>query len=93
MEDLLVLDHQRPATLPRIPEGVGVVRSPLIADKWKAGLAAHPDHEFSSLIVMGIRCGFRIGFDTDQGLAPRCPRTCDLPVSTPNLLTLTLKVS
>lgn len=62
MEDLLELDRQRPATLPRIPEGMGVVRSPLIVDKWEAGLAAHPDHEFSSLIVMGIRYGFRIGF-------------------------------
>ena len=51
IEDLLELDRQRPATQPRIPEGVGVVRSQLIVDKWEAGLAAHPDSEFSGFIT------------------------------------------
>ena len=63
MDDLLELDSRRPASLPRIPEGVGVVQSPLIADKWEAGLAVRSDRQFSSFIVGGIRCGFRIGFE------------------------------
>lgn len=67
MEDLLELDRRRPATQPVIPEGVGVVRSPLIVGKWEAGLAAHPDREFASFIIKGIRCGFRIGFEYGTG--------------------------
>ena len=67
IEDLLEIDRRRPATQPRIPEGVGVVRTPLIVGKWEAGLAAHPDREFSSYIIRGIRCGFRIGFEYRSG--------------------------
>ena len=67
IEDLLEIDRRRPATQPRIPEGVGVVRTPLIVGKWEAGLAAHPDREFSSYVIRGIRCGFRIGFEYRSG--------------------------
>ena len=63
MQDLCVLDSQRPLRAPIIPEGVGVVTSPLVASEWEAVLAGHPDQEFAVFVVRGIREGFRIGLD------------------------------
>ena len=44
-----------------------MVRTPLIVGKWEAGLAAHPDREFSCYVIRGIRSGFRIGFEYWSG--------------------------
>ena len=93
IEDLLEIDRRRPATQPRIPEGVGVVRTPLIVGKWEVGLAAHPDCEFSSYVIRGIRCVSASVLSTGRGQGLRCLRTCALPVSTPSLLTRMLEVS
>ena len=35
-------------------------------DKWALLLSAHPDKQFVSYILQGIRCGFRIGFNRTQ---------------------------
>ena len=43
------------------------MRTPLIVGKWEAGLAAHPDREFSSYIISYIIRGFRIGFEYRSG--------------------------
>ena len=74
MEDLLELYRRRPATEPRIPHGVDVVRSPLVVGKWETGLAAHPDGEFSNFIIRGIHCGFHIGFEYMTGTSPKVSR-------------------
>ena len=74
MEDLLELDRRRPATEPRILDGVDVVHSPLVVGKWKAGLAAHPDGEFLNFIIRGIHCGFRISFEYTTGTSPKVSR-------------------
>ena len=46
------------------------VYSPLHLPQWTMELEPHPDKAFSSYILQGIRCGFRIGFNYDQPLHP-----------------------
>ena len=74
MQDLRVLDSRRPLRAPLIPEGVGVVSSPLVASEWEKVLAGHPDQEFAVFVVRGIREGFQIGFDYRQLKGGRTPR-------------------
>ena len=44
------------------------VYSPLNLHQWMQDLQLHPDKEFSSYILRGIREGFRIGFNRNQHL-------------------------
>ena len=46
------------------------VYSPLHLPQWTLELEPHPDKAFSSYILQGIRCGFRIGFNYDQPIHP-----------------------
>ena len=68
MGDLLKLDACR------APSGIAIlmilraVRTPLHWDQWDQQLESHPDERFREFIVIGIREGFRVGFDY--------PRTC-----------------
>ena len=45
------------------PSPLGAIVTPLRWQVWEAELRGHPDRAFASLIVDGIRHGFRIGFD------------------------------
>lgn len=47
------------------------ISTPLIADAWQQALQAHPDREWVSHLVTGIRQGFRIGLLSQ----PRCRST------------------
>ena len=51
-----------PRPLP-VPPELGVIATPLVASVWEAELRGHPDGEFAKLLMEGIRCGFRIGYD------------------------------
>ena len=51
-----------PRQLP-VPPELGVIATPLVASVCEAELRGHPDGEFAKLLVEGIRCGFRIGYD------------------------------
>ena len=61
-KDLLALDQCR-APRTRLPSSqfAGVV-TPLQGDRWQESLSGHPDREFATYIVQGIRFGFRISF-------------------------------
>ena len=54
------------------PQSVNIlsleVYSPLNLHQWMQDLQLHPDKEFSSYILRGIRDGFRIGFNRNQHL-------------------------
>ncbi len=39
------------------------IRTPVRVEKWKEGLATHPDRVFASYITSGLEQGFRIRFD------------------------------
>ena len=64
MDDLLALDSCRPSsgTSP-LPHKASFISSPLKIGAWSDLLASHPDEEFVTYILEGIRRGFRIGFD------------------------------
>jgi hypothetical protein len=51
VQDLPVRDSRCPLGAPLIPEGVGVVSSPLVASEWERVLAGHPDQEFGDVVV------------------------------------------
>lgn len=65
-EDLLALDQCRASPPIRLPGGMSGVVTPLGWEAWRASLASHPDREFASWVVNGIRDGFRIGYDYSQ---------------------------
>ena len=46
----------------KIPPILTQVSSPLRIEEWASNLYQHPDKEFSSYIVKGLREGFKIGF-------------------------------
>ena len=52
-----------PVTVTQIPDEWRAVHTPLIVPQWQAYLQGHPDPEFVSYLLEGIKCGFRIGFD------------------------------
>lgn len=47
----------------QIPPQLAPRTSPLDWREWASALAAHPDRRFAEYIVLGIRDGFRVGFD------------------------------
>ena len=59
------------------------VYSPLNLPQWTLELESHPDKAFSSYILQGIRCGFRIGFNYDQ---PIHPASSNLHSSNPEVI-------
>ena len=42
---------------------IAAITTPLLADQWEKELETHPDRQFASYIVSGIRSGFHIGFN------------------------------
>ena len=59
---LLQLERCTPSHARKVPETLAQIHTPLIIPAWECALANHPDKEFVSYILAGIRCGFRIGF-------------------------------
>ena len=74
MADLRAMDACRPLEASGVPDEVGVVSSPLVANEWETVLAGHPDREFAEFVVRGIREGFRIGFDYSCRLGGNIPK-------------------
>ena len=74
MADLRAMDACRPLEASGVPDEVGVVSSPLVANEWETVLAGHPDREFAEFVVRGIREGFRIGFDYICRLGEKIPK-------------------
>ena len=66
MATLQQLDGCRPRAQPRLPPGCGCVITPLRWRQWAQALAQHPDRQFVSYVVEGIRSGFRVGFNYAQ---------------------------
>ena len=52
-----------PATTRNCPREWDTVVTPLCATTWERGLSDHPDRQFVELLCMGIREGFRVGFN------------------------------
>ena len=50
--------------------------TPLRVGEWEAALTRHPDQRFASLIIEGLRHGFRIGFG---GGFPLASSPCNMP--------------
>ena len=62
---LLALDCKRPGRAERMFSAVpgwSDITSPMSAKAWEAALASHPDIDYRSYLVQGLRDGFRIGF-------------------------------
>ena len=57
-----------------VPDEVGMVSSPLVANEWETVLAGHPDCDFAEFVIRGIREGFRIGFDYSCHLGENIPK-------------------
>ena len=74
MDDLRSMDACRPLKARVVPDEVGVVSSPLVANEWEVVLAGHPDREFAEFVVQGLREGFRIGFDYRRHLGKKTPK-------------------
>ena len=51
-----------------LPPEATVVNTPLQVEAWSAALRHHPDREYVSYLIQGIRHGFRIGFDWKERL-------------------------
>ena len=84
MDDLRAMDTCRPLNASVVPDGVGAVRSPLVANEWEAVLAGHPDREFAEFVVRGLREGFRIGFDYRRHLGEKTPKNMRLASEHPD---------
>ena len=63
MQDLREIDEMVPATLPSLPQSITEVASPLRWEAWAQESSSHPDQEYATFVVGGIRNGFRIGYD------------------------------
>ena len=66
MATLQQLDGCQPRAQPRLPPGCGHVITPLRWRQWAQALAQHPDRQFVSYVVEGIRSGFRVGSNYAQ---------------------------
>ena len=58
--DLLSLQVSTPAEI-SLPECCCAIASPLRFESWRKYLAPHPDRNYVTYLLDGIRCGFRIG--------------------------------
>ena len=81
MPDLLCLQAAAPSASSYLRPELQVMHSPLYdhLDAWQAALGAHPDLQFASYILSGIRYGFLIGFSCRQQLVPAI---CNAPSAT-----------
>lgn len=66
-EDLLVLEACRGGRIDLPGTGQRII-TPLVADRWREALQAHPDKAYTEYVVAGIQSGFHIGFNhREQG--------------------------
>ena len=63
MGDLQELDRCIPQATKKTPAQLEAMVMPLRGAAWAHKLRGHPDAEFSQFILLGIKHGFRIGFD------------------------------
>lgn len=63
MDDLRQLDACVPQAASRLPQAMVAVLTPLVWREWDRLLKRHPEQQFRSYIVEGIRTGFRVGFN------------------------------
>lgn len=66
-DDLVKLQSQGLPTC-SLPMHLQSINTPLQVEAWERCLEKHPDLAFVDYILSGIKCGFRIGFDTEQQL-------------------------
>ena len=59
--DLLCLDLCRPCVPTNFPDLLSV-STPLNVQAWEAALQSYPDRAYAQYIILGLRLGFRIGF-------------------------------
>ena len=57
------MDSCHPSGPLRLPQELYRIVTPLLWQEWDKSLRQHPDQQFRSYIVDGIRGGFRLGFD------------------------------
>ena len=62
-ESLLALEACRPLKAQVHRGKWATIVTPLRPREWERALSAHPDQEFAGYVCLGIREGFRIGFD------------------------------
>ena len=84
MSHLLAFEECRPKGEPRATYSK-TVSSPLMADEWQGALADHPDQEFVSYILSGIREGFRIGVELRARQLCK-PAESNMPMQNPELV-------
>ena len=63
IKDLEALEACTSPNTCRMPSAIAAITTPLLADQWEKELENHPDRQFASYIVSGIRSGFHIGFN------------------------------
>ena len=67
ISDLLQLDEQCPRTPSPLIHGIlSIIKAPLQWQEWDKSPLHHPDQQFRSYIVNGIRYGFKVGFNYSQ---------------------------
>ena len=69
MEHLQQLDACRPTGHNQLPPGLREINTPLGWREWDQLLAPHPDQQFRSYIVEGIKYGFRVGFNYSYAMS------------------------
>ena len=65
-QQLAQLEARSPLTPTCLPAILLDITTPLKAKVWEAELSHHPDTQFSSYVVNGIKNGFRVGFDRQR---------------------------
>lgn len=55
MPELSRLNVQEPPTIPKLPDTISVVTTPLQLGGWEAELCNHPDGEYAQFLLDGIR--------------------------------------
>ena len=72
MRDLALLDACRPLPGQQLPPKLGIavggVVTPLRVQEWERALRDHPDKEYVSYLLRGMREGFRVGFNRESVL-------------------------
>ena len=67
MQDLLHFEQCQARTPIRLPPKLETINTPLDWRQWENCLTGHPDRAYREYLVSGIREGFRIGYNYDQG--------------------------
>ena len=58
----------------RVPESACLVHTPLIPTSWSNLLASYPDQRLAQFFLMGIKDGFRVGYNDHRAKGLRCSR-------------------